>query len=51
MTIAFIPLLVAVAGLILFSLANGKPARVGEILLFAGALASLLQGSHSITLH
>jgi hypothetical protein len=53
MTVNFVPILVAIVGLLLYAFApNTKAQRVGEILLFAGVLAALLPGgSHGITIH
>jgi len=41
MLVAIVPILVAIAGALIFALGQGKLARVGEILLFAGVLWSV----------
>lgn len=52
MTLPFVPLVVAILGLLLYAFSpNAKATEVGRLLFFAGALASLLQGAHSITIH
>lgn len=51
MTISILPVVAFVLGLILYFVSpNAKVARVGEILFFAGALALLLTGAHSISI-
>jgi hypothetical protein len=51
MSISLLPIIVAVIGLVLYLMSpNAKGAEVGRLLFFAGALAALLTGAHSITL-
>ena len=47
MLISYVPLLVAIVGLLMFVLAaNPKVARIGEILMFCGAFVTLLALAH-----
>lgn len=51
MSVSLIPIVVAIIGALLYFLSpNAKASEVGRILLFAGALAALMQGGHSCTL-
>lgn len=50
--VIFLPLLVALVGLLMYALsANPKPAEIGRILLWCGLLAFLLTYGGSSTIH
>jgi hypothetical protein len=51
MSISLVPVVVAIIGLALFVFGPGKWSTVGDRLFFAGALAALMQGAHSCTIH
>ena len=52
MTLSVLPIIVAVVGLLLYCFApSGKAQTIGDRMFFAGLLAALLQGAHSITIH
>ncbi len=52
MTLSILPIIVAVIGLALFCLTNGKASTVGDRMFFAGLIAALLAGgAHSISIH
>jgi hypothetical protein len=44
MTITITALVIAIAGLVLYLAANGKPSEVGRIMLFCGLLVALSRG-------
>ena len=51
MTISLLPIICAVVGILLYAGApNAKAAEIGRLLFFAGALAALLTGAHSISI-
>lgn len=52
MTISILPVVAAVIGCLLYAFSpNAKAAEIGRLLFFAGALAALLTGAHSISIH
>lgn len=51
MSVSLLPIIVAIIGVLLYAFSpNTKAAEVGRLLFFAGALAALLTGAHSITI-
>lgn len=51
MTISILPVVAAVIGLLLYAFSpNAKAAEIGRLLFFAGTLAALLTGAHSISI-
>ena len=52
MALAFVPLVVALVGLVLYLVAgNGKVAEIGRVLFFCGALVVVMHLAGARTLH
>lgn len=51
MTISILPAVAALIGVLMYAFSpNAKVAEIGRLLFFAGALALLLTGAHSISI-